>query len=647
MIIGTAGHIDHGKTALVKALTGIDADRLPEEKARGITIDLGFAYTPDARGRMLGFVDVPGHEKFVHTMAAGAVGMDHGLLVVAADDGWMPQTREHLRILDLLGVPGLTVAISKIDLVDAARSLSVQEEVLRQVATTRFGQVHCHLVSVRTGEGVAVLKEDLFALAERAQPDAAAYFRLAIDRVFVVKGMGVAVTGAVIAGVVHVGDVVCLGARQTRVRVRSIHAQNTPAEFASVGSRCGIVITGVELAEVQRGDWLVAPELNLLAQRFDCVLTVPADAERAVRDGELVLLHHGTEQASARLLLLNAERALPGERVYAQCVVDRPLPVCWHDRIVLRDVSARVTLAGAQVLDIAPPMRGRKKPERLRALAELENVDPAQALRAMLLNGSLPIDLCHWARAMNRREADLFEAVRGQVVSRLEADAASWLLCELAQRILQDAVGQGLSSFHADQPDEPGLAIERLRRMCCAGVRPALFRAWVTHAIEIGQLALTGSFVHQPGHRVELSAQEQLLWTRVLPALLAGGFDPPWVRDLAMALAVSEQDIRQLLRKQARQSLLVQLVTDLFYPHATMIRLADMVRALINQDGVVRVIQFRDGLQVGRKRAIQILEACDRFGLTRRLVTARRGQPSGEKDHRILRNPDLFTREGC
>ena len=174
-----------------------------------------------------------------------------------------------------------------------------------------------------------------------------------------------------------------------------------------------------------------------------------------------------------------------------------------------------------------------------------------------------------------------------------------------------------------------------------------MFRAWVTHAIEIGQLALTGSFVHQPGHRVELSAQEQLLWTRVLPALLAGGFDPPWVRDLAMALAVSEQDIRQLLRKQARQSLLVQLVTDLFYPHATMIRLADMVRALINQDGVVRVIQFRDGLQVGRKRAIQILEACDRFGLTRRLVTARRGQPSGEKDHRILRNPDLFTREGC
>ncbi len=645
MIIGTAGHIDHGKTSLVRALTGIDADRLPEEKARGITIDLGFAYIPDSNGRMLGFVDVPGHEKFVHTMAAGAIGMDHGLLVVAADDGLMPQTFEHLRILDLLGVPDLTVAITKIDLVDDARVEVVQDEVLQRVATTRFGRVRSHRVSARTSEGVAGLKQALFSLSERLRTEAPAYFRLAIDRVFVVKGIGVAVTGAVVSGTVHVGDVLALGAQQARVRVRSIHAQNTPAEFATVGARCGIVITGVELAEVHRGDWLVAAETWTTTQRMDCILSVPADAERSLKDGEMVLLHHGTEQAGARLLLLDAMQANPGDRVYVQCVLDRPLQMCWHDRVVLRDVGARVTLAGAQVLDIAPPTRGRKKAGRLAALQSLACPLAADALGDMLTQSPFPIDLQHWAVAMNRQKSELLEAVQDQSVLQLEADGGTWLLGDLGQRTIQDAVWQCLANFHQEQPDEPGLAIERLRRMSCPALRPNLFRAWVMHGLQDGRLALTGSFVHQPDHRVVLTEIEQLLWIRALPLLVQGGFDPPWVRDLAAALDTPEERIRQLLRKQARQSLLVQLVNDLFYPVATMIQLADMIRSQIEQEGVVRVVQFRDLLQVGRKRAIQILEACDRIGLTRRLVSSGRGQPSAEKDHRILRNPDLFTGE--
>ena len=226
MIIGTAGHIDHGKTSLVEALTGVNADRLPEEKARGITIDLGFAYAPTASGSVVGFVDVPGHEKFVHTMAAGAIGMDHGLLVVAADDGLMPQTREHLRILDLLGVPQLAVAITKTDLVDAQRVSVVTQQVLDYVASTRFGEVSAFPVSVRTQHGIEALRDALFALSLPQVSESPTYFRLAIDRVFVVKGMGVAVTGAVIAGRVAVGDRVRLAHAGFDARVRSIHAQN-------------------------------------------------------------------------------------------------------------------------------------------------------------------------------------------------------------------------------------------------------------------------------------------------------------------------------------------------------------------------------------------------------------------------------------
>ena len=305
MIIGTAGHIDHGKTSLIKALTGVDADRLPEEKARGMTIDLGFAYAPNALNQIIGFVDVPGHEKFVHTMAAGAVGMDHGLLVVAADDGIMPQTREHLRILDLLGVAGLTVAITKADMVDDARTKQVRAEVAHYVGQTRFGDVACHVVSSRQGLGVQALKHALFALAVEQPLERAKHFRLAIDRVFVVKGLGVAVTGAVIAGQVQVGDTLVLAHAALEVRVRSIHAQNQNADVATVGQRCGLVLTGVELAQVQRGDWLLAPQFNRQTMRLDCLLSVPTDSERALKDGERVLLHHGCEHVVARLILLD------------------------------------------------------------------------------------------------------------------------------------------------------------------------------------------------------------------------------------------------------------------------------------------------------------------------------------------------------
>ena len=643
MIIGTAGHIDHGKTALVKALTGVDADRLPEEKARGITIDLGFAYAQSASGAIVGFVDVPGHEKFVHTMAAGAVGMDHAILIVAADDGIMPQTREHLRVLDLLGVPDVTVVISKIDLVEPARAEEVRGHAVALVAATRFGAVPSHLVSSRSGQGIDALRATLFM---RRSPDlivqAHSGFRLAIDRVFIVRGLGVAVTGAVIAGRVQVGDTLRLAQQGAEVRVRSIHAQNLPAQAAGRGTRCGLVISGVDFAAVERGDWLVAPELTLLTQRLDCRLDVPPDAERAVRDGELVLLHHGTAHRSARLILLDCAVVEPGQSGLVQCVLDRPIHACWHDRMILRDGSARHTLAGTTVLDVEPPARARKRPERIAALDCLRGTDPPSVLSRMLECWHAPVSVTHWARAMNTGLSTILDSAPPDAL-RLDAAVEIWLLGAPARAALETRVDESLAQFHADEPDEPGAAIERLRRMSAAGVPQSIFRAWVQHAIAEGRLALTGSFVHRPGHRVELNDVERIIWEKALPLLIAGHFDPPWVRELAAALGANEDAVRAVLRKQARQSHLVQVVRDLFYPEQTMVEIAGVVRALLARDATIGVISFRDALQIGRKRAIQILEACDRLGLTRRIVIAGRINKTSEKDHRILRNPDLFA----
>jgi selenocysteine-specific elongation factor len=642
MIIGTAGHIDHGKTSLVKALTGTNADRLPEEKARGITIELGFAYAQSRSGDMIGFVDVPGHEKFVHTMAAGAAGMDHGLLVIAADDGIMPQTREHLRILDLLNIPAITIALTKVDLVEPEQVVRIQRQIAEELSVTRFAQAPVFIVSSQSGEGVQDLHQYLFRLASLARTHGAAYFRLPIDRVFVVKGMGVAVTGAVIAGHVKVGDTLVLSRTGQAVKVRSIHAQNTPTVEAGIGSRCGIVLTGLELGAVARGDWLLAPELKTLTPRIDCQLTMPADSSRSLKDGELVLLHHGTTHVSARLILLDANEVMPGQQVLAQCVLSHGLPFCWSDRLILRDGSARHTLAGAKVLDTAPPVRGRKKSDRLLELKALAATESIDAIASLLLRSKHPLNLTHWATATNQSLETLIGRLSPPLAEHhvVAGQTYGWTARNLID--LSDAVLQCLGRLHVNEPDEPGLGIERLRRMSCPLMSTDVFRAWLHSKIQQGLFSVTGSDVHLPEHRVVLSQAEQALWEKVLPIMLDAGFEGLWVRDLALFMHEAEDRVRVLLRKQARQSLLIQIVKDLFYPFATMHRIADVMRDIVEKKGAVSVIDFRDQLGIGRKRSIQLLEAFDRIGFSRRLIVLVKHSKTIERDQRIIRNAELF-----
>ncbi|HEY6733579.1 MAG TPA: selenocysteine-specific translation elongation factor, partial [Roseiarcus sp.] len=346
MIVGLAGHVDHGKTALVKVLTGIAGDRLKDEKARGITIDLGFAYMPTRSGPPIGFIDVPGHERFVHTMLAGASGVDFALLTIAVDDGIMPQTLEHLAILDLLGVDRGAVVITKADLASPEAIENVAREAKAMIAATTLAQAEVLTVSALTGAGVDALRAHLEEASGAVRDRAAGKrFRLAVDRVFTLSGVGVVATGTVLSGSVHLGDRIQLSPSGLLARVRSLHAQNRPAEAAHAGERCALNLTGSGITKdaVRRGDVALDPELHAPTDRIDARIRVLPTEKKPIGQWFPVRLHHAATEAGARIVLFDDKPIAPGEEANVQLILDRPIAATTHDRFVVRDASAQRT----------------------------------------------------------------------------------------------------------------------------------------------------------------------------------------------------------------------------------------------------------------------------------------------------------------
>lgn len=617
MIVGTAGHIDHGKTTLTRALTGVDTDRLKEEKARGISIELGYAYLPSASdGHVLGIIDVPGHEKFIRTMASGVTGIDVALLVVALDDGVMPQTREHLAILQLLGVRRGVVALTKADRADAERIAEVEAEIGALLAATPFAGAPMFRTSatVPGDPGVAALLAHLRAL-EAALParDEARLFRLGVDRVFTLSGQGTVVTGTALAGSVAVGDSVVLAPSGRQARVRAIHAQNRSAERGQAGQRLALNLAGAAREDIERGTWVVDPEMAACAERLGVALALLPDAGASLKAWSPVHVHIGAAHHTANVVPLDAEQLQPGQRGRVQLVFEQPLHAVPGDRFVLRNAQATQTIGGGVVLDPFGAARKRRSPARLAWLdalaAFVDDGDAAPLLRAS------PSGLGA-AELVRLTQLPLERLALPPDTLRLPLAGGDVLLVDPATLApLQDKVRAVLADFHARQPDEAGPELWRLKRMAAPDASDALWSGLTARMLGAGLLARTGHSLHLPDHSVALSAGDEALAARLLPALQAGRYDPPWVRDLAKTCNVAEDAVRALLRKLARAGQLSQVVPDLFYHPAPLAELATIVAGLPD----VQAASFRDATGLGRKRAIQILEFFDRVGYTRRV----------------------------
>ncbi|HHO0375991.1 TPA: selenocysteine-specific translation elongation factor [Enterobacter hormaechei] len=611
MIIATAGHVDHGKTTLLQAITGVNADRLPEEKKRGMTIDLGYAYWPQPDGRVLGFIDVPGHEKFLSNMLAGVGGIDHALLVVACDDGVMAQTREHLAILQLTGNPQLTVALTKADRVDEARIDEVRQEVLAALSEYGFKDVALFVTVATEGRGIDALRNHLQQIPSREQASHH-HFRLAIDRAFTVKGAGLVVTGTALSGEVNVGDTLWLTGVNKPMRVRGLHAQNQPVEQAHAGQRIALNIAGdAEKDQLNRGDWLLADAPPEPSER----VIVSLQTHTPLTQWQPLHIHHAASHITGRVSLL--------ENDLAELVFDSPLWLADNDRLVLRDISARETLAGARVVMLDPPRRGKRKPEYLQWLAALaQTSDDKSALDIHLERGAVDLAAFAWARQLSGEGLRLLTQEPGFI------QAGNSLLNAPVAARWQRKVLSTLATYHEQHQDEPGPGRERLRRMALPMEDDALVLLLIENMRESGVIASHHGWLHLPEHKAGFTAEQDAVWQKVAALF---GDEPWWVRDLARETNTDEQLMRQVLRHAAQQGMIVAIVKDRYYRNDRIVAFANLIRELDQARGSTCAADFRDRLNVGRKLAIQILEYFNRIGFTRR-----RGN-----DH-VLRDAQLF-----
>jgi selenocysteine-specific elongation factor len=631
MIVGTAGHIDHGKTALVHKLTGVDTDRLKEEKKRGISIDLGFAYWPRPNGQILGFVDVPGHEGLVHNMLAGATGIDFVILVIAADDGVMPQTREHLAIMDLLGLSHGIVALNKCDLVSGEQIAKVTGDVAAVLAGTGLSRCKVIPVSAVTGVGLQELTRCLDEASTRAsRRPQHGQFRLAVDRSFTLVGLGTTVTGTVLSGSVRCEDRVVVSPSGLEARVRSINAQNRPVATGEAGQRCALVLTGphINKERVRRGDIVLDPSLHAPTARIDASLRVLASEPRPIGHWFPVKVHHAASEVPGRVVILREAPINPGETEYVQLVLERPLAAAAGDRFIVRDTTSSRTVGGGSFIDLRPPERRRRTPERRAEIDALAQADPALALASVLKGQGRSIDLDAFLRDHAIGPA-AGERLHSELVVLPAASGRIAMLPGTWERF-KTAIAASLDALHRDRPELPGIGLEQLRKAEKPTLPGPVFTAAIKKLAELGEVALDRTWVRRPGHQVKFSEREENAWTSIRPLLASQPYRPPRVRDIAKSLALDEAFVRRLLRMAVRRGDVEEIAQDHFFLRAVVQDMANIAIevAACAPDGRFTAASFRDRLDNGRKVAIQILEFFDRHGFTMRRQDLRRINPA-------------------
>ncbi|MFZ7202358.1 selenocysteine-specific translation elongation factor [Avibacterium avium] len=617
MIIVTSGHVDHGKTALLRALTGTNADRLPEEKKRGMTIDLGYAYLP-LQEKTLGFIDVPGHEKFLSNMLAGLGGVHYAMLIVAADEGIQPQTAEHLAILRLLHFEQIIVVLTKADKASESQINEVKQSLIQQypfLAESPF-----FITSAQTGQGIAELQHylaNLPELADRNKP-----FRYAIDRIFTIKGAGTVVTGTAFSGQVAINDELYLSTGQ-KVRVKNIHSQDSQAELGEAGQRLALNIqTEVSREAIQRGDWLFSqPPLSPTDR-----ITIEVEAAQNLQESQAVHIYHAASRTTGKLTLLQAKQLAPQQKALAELILQEPLFLTYGDKLILRTGDAKSLLAGGKVVEIHSPKRYKRTEVRLNFLQNLLTAQhSAQRLSYYLQHRPMQLVELAWLEQMEEEQLSALIAENQALAWQ------GWAFSQDYQQTLSDKLIETLANYHQQQPDQLGLSKARLYRIAAINQPETLIYHFIEKLLEQNKIQQTRGWLHLPEHKIRFNAEEQALWQKVLAHFEQQQGQALWVRDLANLLELEESEMRNFLYKAGKLGYLTPIVRDRFMLTETLYAYARWIKAFILQQGEISVNQLRDELQWGRKMTVQLMEYFDRCGFLRR-----------KGNVHLLRDRDLF-----
>ncbi len=623
IIVGTAGHIDHGKTTLVKALTGIDTDRLKEEKERGISIELGFASLKLGEGLSLGIVDVPGHERFVKTMLAGVGGIDVVVLVIAADEGIMPQTREHLHICQLLQIKRGLVALTKADLVEPDWLEMVQGEVAGFLKGTFLEGCAIVPVSATTGRGLPELTEALRQLAAEVEPKRTeGVFRLPIDRVFTMKGFGTVVTGTVLAGTLKVGDDVVVLPEGLPSRVRRLQVHGANVEAALAGQRTAVNLPGVEVAEIQRGDLLARPGTLRPTLAMDAKLSLLPDAPRPLANRARARFHLGTSEVLGRVVLLDRDELAPGGEAYVHLRLESPAAALPRDRYVIRSYSPMITIGGGAIVDPNPPARRRPRDKILETLTVLEKGSPAEQVERLLLNaGLVPATAAALGATgdLDRAtvEAALAELRAAGAAVPLGAKASEFLHRDVAQR-LEETVVRLLGEFHKREPLKDGLAKEEIRSKLPPQLAPAAFAWLLTWLAERQVIAVEKDKVRLFAHKPTLSAADEAIREKLEKTYREAACQPPAQAEALAALGGDRKLAQAVFRRLVDDGALVRMGGDLYVHRGAYEEMKAALGEFLKAHGKIGVPGFKDLLGISRKYAIPFLEHFDEVRFTRR-----------------------------
>ena len=632
IVLGTAGHIDHGKTSLIKALTDIDTDRLKEEKERGITIDLGFAFLNLTDEVQLGIVDVPGHERFVKNMLAGVGGIDLVLLVIAADEGVMPQTREHLAICELLQVQEGLVALTKTDMVEAEWLELVRDDTAGFLRGTFLEGKPIVPVSSRTGEGLEALVRTLRGTCESLDPrTAAGPARMPIDRVFTMRGFGAVVTGTLFSGSVRLEDRLEVLPKRELARVRGLQAHGRTVSEAVAGQRTAVNLQGVELDDLQRGDVLATPGRFPVSYMLDVTLRLLDDAPRALKHRARVRFHVGTSEIMGRVMLLDRDELRPGQEACAQLHLEQPAVAAARDRYVIRSYSPIQTIGGGVILDAAPVRHRRHRPQVLEQLAVLRDGGDAAVLAVHLFNaghaGLQWPELLQRAPWEDRALRGVVDEVVGQGAAVAIDDNPLWLLHRDRYDQASADMRRLVADFHHDNPLRPAMFTEELRSKF-PRMADKVFSALLRDLTATGELEIIRDKVKLSGHSVTLSPDKQALVDALDHTFRDAAFQPPSIDEALAAQDSRPAGARALVQVLVDQDRLVRLKGDVFYHREALDLIERRLRAHLEEHGDISAGEFRDLLEISRKYAIPLLEHFDS-----QRVTLRTG------DKRVLRNP--------